>query len=550
MMRAMTASYRRLSSAVRGTNVAVRALRALAGAGVLAPVRPDRLPRLVAALRLGVSPATASALAAARHPDRPAIIDERGVESAAELDRRVNAIAAALRRDFGLEPPRSLAIMCRNHRGFVEALLAGARLGVDLLLLNTEFPGPQLAQALARHPIAIGAVVLDAEFIARFDDAGCTVPRIVAWHDDACTGPTLDTLAATDAAPPKKPSRRSQVVILTSGTTGTPKGAPRSPSLRALIGPLTTLLDKIRLRAGQPLLVAPPLFHGFGLAYLALGLFLGCPLVLRRKFDPEDVLAAIAQHRVPTLVAVPVMLRRILELPARTRARHDTQSLRAVLSAGAPLDGKLATDFMDAFGDVVYNLYGSTETGFGAIATPIDLRAAPGTVGRPPLGTTLKVLTATRAGARVGETGRVFIGGPLVFNGYSGGGSKEMAAGLMSTGDLGHMDAAGRLFIDGREDDMIVSGGENVFPREVEELLARHQAVADVAVLGVADDEFGQRLRAFVVPRPDTHPSADELKAWVKANVARYKVPREFVFVAELPRNATGKLLRGQLLGS
>jgi fatty-acyl-CoA synthase len=503
----------------------------------------------VAALRLGVSPATACALAAARHPERAAIIDERGAKSAGELDQRVNAIAAALRRDFAVAPPRALAIMCRNHRGFVEALLAGARLGVDLLLLNTEFPGPQLAQALARH--AIGAVIIDAEFAERCDAAGYAGPRIIAWHDGAGAdaGPTLDTLAATGGTPPPRPRRRSRIIILTSGTTGVPKGAPRTPSLHALVGPLTTLLDQVRLRAGEPLLIAPPLFHGFGLAYLGLGLFLGCPLVLRRKFDPEGALLAIAQHRVATLVGVPVMLRRILEVPAATRARLDTSSLRAALSAGAPLDGKLATDFMDLFGDVVYNLYGSTETGFGAIATPRDLRAAPGTVGRPPLGTRLKVLTATQAEAPVGATGRVFIGGPLVFNGYSGGGSKEMASGLMSTGDLGHFDAAGRLFIDGREDDMIVSGGENVFPREVEEVLARHQDVADVAVLGVADAEFGQRLQAFVVPRPDAHPSADELKAWVKANVARYKVPREVVFVAQLPRNATGKLLRAQLLG-
>jgi fatty-acyl-CoA synthase len=544
-MRATTTMYQRLIDAVRGAGLGVRALRALAGAGMLAPVRPDRLPRLVAALRLGVSPATACALAAARHPARPAIIDERGVAPAAELDRRVTAIAAALARDFGVAPPRGLAIMCRNHRGFVEALLAGARLGVDLLLLNTEFPGPQLAQALARQPI--GAVVLDAEFAERFDAAGASAPRIVAWHEGAGAAPTLDMLAASADAPPPRARRPSRIIILTSGTTGVPKGAPRAPSLRAFVGPLTTLLDEVRLRAGEPLLVAPPLFHGFGLAYLGLGLLLGCPLVLRRKFDPEDALAAIAQHRVATVVGVPLMLRRLLELPAATRARYDASSLRAALSAGAPLDGQLAIDFMDVFGEVVYNLYGSTETGFGAIAGPADLRAAPGTVGRPPLGTTLKVLTATRAEAAVGETGRVFVGGPLVFDGYSGGGSKEMVAGLMSTGDLGHIDAAGRLFIDGREDDMIVSGGENVFPREVEEVLARHQAVADVAVLGVADAEFGQRLRAFVVPRPDARPSADELKAWVKANVARYKVPREVVFVAELPRNATGKLLRAQL---
>jgi acyl-CoA synthetase (AMP-forming)/AMP-acid ligase II len=347
------------------------------------------------------------------------------------------------------------------------------------------------------------------------------------------------------AGAPPPPRRRGQIVILTSGTTGAPKGAPRSPSLRALLGPLVTLLERVGLRAGEPLLVAPPLFHGFGLAYLALGLFLGSPLVLRRKFDPEAALAAIASHRVATLVVVPLMLRRILDLPPSLRAGYDTSSLRAALSAGAPLDAALATDFMDAFGEVVFNLYGSTETGFGAIAAPADLRAAPGTVGRPPFGTTVRILTAARAEAAAGERGWIFVGGPLVFGGYSDGGSKELARGLMNSGDLGHRDAAGRLFVDGREDDMIVSGGENVFPREVEELLARHPAVADVAVLGVPDAEFGQRLQAFVVRRAGV--TEEQLKAWVKAHVARYKVPRAVQFVAALPRNATGKLLRRQL---
>jgi fatty-acyl-CoA synthase len=293
--------------------------------------------------------------------------------------------------------------------------------------------------------------------------------------------------------------------------------------------------------------VAPPLFHGFGLAYLGLALFLGAPLVLRRKFDPETVLADVARHRVATVVLVPVMLRRLLELPPALRRRHPPPSLRAVLSAGAPLDGQLALDFMDAFGDVVYNLYGSTETGFGAIATPADLRAAPGTVGRPPFGTRIAILDGARAPVAPGRVGAIFVGGPMLFDGYAGGGSKERAGGLMNTGDLGHLDTAGRLFVDGREDDMIVSGGENVFPREVEETLARHPGVREVAVVGVRDAEFGQRLRAFVVAGGSAAPSAEQLRDWVRERLARYKVPRDVLFVAELPRGATGKVLRTQL---
>lgn len=522
-----------------------RAAGAVARAGVVAPVGPGRLARMLGALRLGIGAHTAVAVAAARDPRGVALVDERGTCTYGELDRRATALAAALHAEHGVGPERGLAIMCKNHRGFVEALLAASRLGADALLLNTEFPGPQLRQALARHEV--GAVVVDAELAGAFDEAGWTGPRVIAWHDEAPAAPSLDALCARALPPPPPPARQSKIVVLTSGTTGTPKGAPRAPSPSALVGPLTTVLSSIPLRAGEPMLVAPPLFHGFGLAYLGMALLLRAPLVLRRRFDAEATLAAIAAHRVATLVGVPVMLQRLLELPAPVRARHDTSSLRAVVSAGAPLGGALALAFMDAFGDIVHNLYGSTEVGFAAIAGPADLRAAPGTVGRPPLGTVVRLLDAERRPVAPGAVGAVFIGGSMVFDGYSGGGSKETVGGLMNTGDLGHLDDAGRLFIDGREDDMIVSGGDNVFPQEVEEVLAHHDAVAEVAVVGVPDAEFGQRLRAFVVARPGHAPGEDELRAFLKRQIARYKVPRDFVFVAELPRNQTGKVLRQRL---
>jgi fatty-acyl-CoA synthase len=310
---------------------------------------------------------------------------------------------------------------------------------------------------------------------------------------------------------------------------------------------MTPVLSRTRLRAREPVLVAPPFFHGFGLGYLALGMLLGSTIVMRRRFDAEASLAAIDEHRVTTLIAVPVMLKRILELPEQVRRRYDTGSLRVVISAAAPLSADLAAALTDSFGEVVHDLYGTTEAGFAAIATPEDLRESPGTVGRPPDGTTLRILDEEGAEVPSGRTGRIFVGSGMLFEGYSGGGSKETVDGLMSTGDLGHLDPEGRLHIDGREDDMIVSGGENVFPGEVEDVLARHPDVADVAVLGVADDEFGQRLQAFVVAEQGSEPSEGELKAHVKSSLARYKVPREIVFTESIPRNPTGKLLRRRL---
>ena len=532
-------------SAASSLALGLHAVRALTRSGIVAPTRPDRAARMLAALRLGVGPATACALAAARTPDAAAIVDERGTLGFAELDRRAAALAGALARDHGVGPGRGLAVMCRNHRGFVEAVLAASRLGADLLLLNTEFPGPQLAQALARH--ALGAAVLDQEFAPAFDQAGFAGARVIAWHDQDASAPTVDALIARAVPPPAPPRRQGKIVVLTSGTTGVPRGAPRAPSLAALLGPFVTVLSTISLRAGEPMLVAPPLYHGFGLAYLGLALVLRSPLVLRRRFDAQAVLAAVAAERVATLVLVPVMLQRILELPAEQRARADVSSLRAVISSGAPLAAPLASTFMDAYGDVLYNLYGSTETGFAAIAGPADLRAAPGTVGHAPLGVTVQILDDARAPAARGQTGHIFVGSAMVIDGYSGGGGKETVRGLMNTGDLGHLDDAGRLFVEGREDDMIVSGGENVFPQEVEDVLAGHADVADAAVVGVADAEFGQRLRAFVVARAGRSPSEDELKAYLKRHVARYKVPREVVFLPELPRNPTGKVLRTQL---
>ncbi len=295
-------------------------------------------------------------------------------------------------------------------------------------------------------------------------------------------------------------------------------------------------------------MVAPPLFHLYGMIGMGLGFGLGSPMVLRRRFDPEATLEQIERTRAGVLLAVPTMLGRILDLPPKTRRRYDTASLRMIVSGAAPLAPELATALMDEFGDILYNGYASTEVGSGTLATPADLRAAPGTVGRPAAGVRIKILDEEGMELPQGTTGRIFVGSPLLFDGYTGGGaSKEVIDGLMSTGDVGHFDAQGRLFIDGRDDDMIVSGGENVFPQEVEELLVTHDDVADAAVHGTSDPEFGQRLVAMVVRKPGGEVSEDELKTFVRQRLARYKVPREITFVERLPRTSTGKLLRRQL---
>jgi acyl-CoA synthetase (AMP-forming)/AMP-acid ligase II len=238
------------------------------------------------------------------------------------------------------------------------------------------------------------------------------------------------------------------------------------------------------------------------------------------------------------------MLQRIMALPEATRARYDLSRVEVVAASGSALPGDLGTEWMDAFGDHLYNVYGSTEVAYATVASPLDLRASPGTAGLPPLATTVRILDEDGREVPRGESGRIFVGNAVLFEGYTGGGSKDVVGGLMSTGDVGRFDEAGRLLVEGRDDEMIVSGGENVFPAEVEDTLARHPAVEEAAAIGVADAGWGERLRAFVVRAGGAEVSEAELKEHVRRNLARYKVPREVVFVDELPRNATGKVLK------
>jgi acyl-CoA synthetase (AMP-forming)/AMP-acid ligase II len=524
-------------------------LLTLREAGVIRPVRPDKLARSVRELlRYGTSPAAGIASAAINRPGEVALIDDAGELTFSDLHLRSNALANALAAE-GIEPGQGVAIMARNHRNFVDATLAISKLGADALYLNTAFSGPQLQGVMEREdPVAL---IYDQEFGALLreadDELGPGAKRFVAWPEGSPAHRTLDELieAAGDSAP-GAPKQSSRFVILTSGTTGTPKGAQRSAP--GSLGPLAAMFSKIPLRAAERTVIAAPLFHSWGFAHLQLALALNSTYVLRRKFDPEGTLRAVAEHDATALVVVPVMMQRILQLPAETLRRYELPSLRVTAASGSALPGQLAERWMDQFGDNLYNLYGSTEVAWATIATPEDLRAAPGTAGRPPRGTVVKIVDE-RGDEELpaGKTGRVFVGNEMAFEGYTGGGGKDECQGLLSSGDIGHFDSEGRLFIDGRDDEMIVSGGENVFPREVEDLIAGHEEVQEVAVIGVEDEEWGQRLKAFVVTVSSAEIDETGVKALVKANLAGYKVPREVEFLDSLPRNATGKVLKREL---
>jgi fatty-acyl-CoA synthase len=518
----------------------------LARAGVIRPQRPDRLvSAAVALLRWGATPAAGYRAAASRYPDDLGLIDERGTLTFRAIHERSNALAHALRR-AGVDPGDAVAIMCRNHRGWVEAYVATNKLGANALFMNTAFSGPQLADVAERE--APAAIIHDEEFGAVLEAAAAGRRRFIAWHEPEGerVDPTLDELiAGGDTSDLSPPPEQGKAVILTSGTTGTPKGASRRQPQS--LDPVAALLERIPLRSRGRTMIAAPLFHSWGFAHFTLAMGLSTTIVLRRRFDPEATLSLTAQHRCTGLIVVPVMIQRILELDDEVLRRYDLSRLRAVPVSGSALPGALSERWMDLFGDNLYNLYGSTEVAWATIATPADLRAAPGTAGRPPRGTVVRLFDDDDNEVAAGATGRVFVGNELAFEGYTGGGGKAAIAGLLSSGDVGHFDADGRLFIDGRDDDMIVSGGENVFPGEVEDLLAGHEAVADAAVFGVDDEQFGQRLKAVVVTRAGKQLSADEVKRFVKSNLAGYKVPRDVEFVDELPRTATGKVLKREL---
>jgi len=516
-------------------------------AGLIAPMRPDRYVRIAAAMRReGMGMTSGFASAAQRCPDSPGLIDERGSLTWRELDERCNALAAAL-QGLPSGQPRVIGIMCRNHRGFVEALVAADRIGSDILLLNTSFAGPALADVVTRE--GVDAVIYDEEFTATVERALAGAPdaiRIVAWTDAEHERSVEGLIAAHTGAQPKRTGRKGKMILLTSGTTGTPKGAKQSGG-NAGIGTLKAILDRTPWRAEEPIVIVAPMFHAWGFSQLLLAASFACPVITRRKFDPEATLDLIDRHRATGLVVVPVMFDRIMDLPPEVRRRYSGRSLRFAAASGSRMRPDVVTAFMDAFGDVIYNNYNATEAGMIATATPADLRAAPDTAGRPAGGTEIRILDPDFNELPAGEVGGIYVRNNTQFDGYTSGSSKDFHAGFMSSGDVGYLDSAGRLFVVGRDDEMIVSGGENVYPIEVEKTLAAHPDVAEAAVIGVDDEQYGQRLAAFVVLEAGAGATPDVLEQHVRENLANYKVPREITVLDELPRGSTGKILRADL---
>ncbi len=517
---------------------------------MITAMRPDKYVGMTRILRAyGPHATTGFALAANRRPDGIGLIDERGSLTWREIQDRADALAVGL-IDLHGSRPTSVAILCRNHRGFVDALLAAGRLGVPALLLNTGFTGPALADVLEREGASV--VIADEEFDSVLSDVRARIPGLVevlSWVDDegaVRAEPTADDLIRAHLGRRAEVVKPGRVVLLTSGTTGTAKGANRGGG-----GPqeLAAVLERIPWRAEERVVVAAPLFHAWGFGQVVIAATMCCTSILRRKFDPEATLALADTHQASGIAVVPVMLERIMDLPSDTLEGYHLDSVRFVSASGSRMRGAAVTAFMDRFGDVVHNSYNATEAGQISVATPADLRHAVDTAGRPVTGTFVRLVDDQGRDVAPGEVGRIIVRGTSQFDGYTSGTTQDSLDGYLISGDVGRFDDEGRLYVVGRADDMIVSGGENVYPVEVEKAIGELDTVREVVVVGVEDEAFGQRLAAYVVPTGEDSIDADGVRAHVKAKLAGYKVPRDVVLLDELPRNASGKIVVRDLPG-
>ncbi len=500
------------------------------------PLSPRASARLAFALRhWGTTPALGFAGGAARHRNAVAVIDlDDDLRSVTfeQVEKRTRAAAEALAAS-GIGPGVGVGLLGRNSRAYTEAMAAISRAGADIYYLNTGSSASQIAQ------------IAEREGITRYLADPALADRCPPDQTLTLAGGDWEGLATGTASSRRRPPEAGRHVILTSGTTGVPRGASRTAApLEAVIA----LMDGFPLRQRDTHVMAAPLFHAWGWMHHRLCALFDTTEVLMRRPDPLRVLRAAAEHRAGVIVTVPVVAQRMATLPPEKTAGLDLSSLRVVAISGAPMPPPLVSRFQDRYGDVLYNLYGSTEAAFATVASPADLRDDPGSAGRPLPGVRVAILDDDDRELEPGHPGRIFVGSTTSFEGYTDGSDRDRVAGLVWTGDLGVMDEKRRLRVMGRVDDVMIIGGENVHPLEVEEVLRHHPDVLDIAVVPRPDPDFGQRVVAHVVL--GIEPSASwepEFLAWSAERLAGAQRPVAVVVHEALPRNAAGKIVRRSL---
>jgi fatty-acyl-CoA synthase len=520
---------------------------------VLGDVHPLAGPALARlALRSGLSVRTVHAIHALHTPDRPALVDARGARTYAEVDRAINRTAHALAEELGIGRGDAVALAAENCAEYVITWFALMRLGARAVHASHRSTPAELAY-LAAHSGMRAVLVSAASLDAALEVARARPGLAIVTTDGAAPGARRfdDLLArARSSGLPRVPARHqgSESIVYTSGTTGKPKGAVRDFARFGVVEG-ARLLDRLPFRIGDRHLVVAPLHHSGAQAFTLIHSALGATIHLHAHFEAQPALEALSRERIHSVFLVPTMIRRIVELPADVRARWPTPDLRALVSGAAEFPDALRLAAIDAFGaPVVHDFYGATELGWVTVIDGTEMLARPGSVGRPLPGQAVAIMDRDGRRLPAGETGLVYVRNEQTMSGYLGdaAATDETRRGAWITvEDLGRVDAGGYLYISGRERDMVKSGGVNLYPVEIEEVIAHHPGVRDVAVIGLPDREWGERLAAIVVPRGPLDPA--DVERFARTKLASVKVPKEWHLVDELPRNPTGKVLKRDL---
>ncbi|MFE7062146.1 AMP-binding protein [Sutcliffiella sp. NPDC057660] len=457
--------------------------------------------------------------AARAYPQHVALVDDREALTYQQLFSQSQQLAHTLHDTYQLEKGLKVGFLCRNHASFVKAIFAASRLGATLYLMSTGMSRSQIEQALEQHRFDL--LIYDAEFEAAVEDAGSR--KLLSYHT---SGPAINRLPPVQNRALKK-ANGSKIMLLTGGTTGKPKEVEHKQSISSYLSPFLGLLNRIKLLDYHTAYVATPIYHGYGVAILFSFMALGKKVVISETFAAERACTLIRKRKVDMITVVPLMVKKMLKVKDA-----DLSSLSCIASGGAILHASLAIEVTRKLGDVLYNLYGTTETGLNIIATPQDLKRSPQTLGRIIDGVQLGIVDQHKKKVEVGVVGEINV---------------KTQNGWIGTGDLAYQDRSGLIFLYGRKDDMIISGGENVYPIEVEQILITHPQVEEVAVVGVHDEDFGQRLKAFVVPVEGADLTEEKLTQWLKTRVARFQVPKEIAFMDTMPYTPVGKMDKKRL---
>jgi fatty-acyl-CoA synthase len=545
---------KRLDRAVFFANV-------LRASKVVQPMRPTSIAQFVKGARqTKLGPHVAVMFHAAAHPDKEAIVEygEDGVRrlSWGELDATINRLAHSLVAR-GVRGGSRVALMLPNGSEYLIAQQALARLGATAVQIGYRLKAGEIAYILENSEPT--ATIVHAEYVGPMLEARKTAGKggamLVVAGDVTPGDPEMeDWDRAIAAASPEMPPRLQGgdgggVIVYTSGTTGKPKGANRAWRKTGFES-VADMIMQVGMRADDRHLVTCPLYHSAAPAFVAIMMSLGATIVLQNHFEPEAALDIIEKERVTCSLMVPTMLIRLANLPAETLAKYDTSSLRWVMSGAAPLTTEAARRFMQQFGPILWNFYGATETGLVTLAGPHDHVSRPGTIGKRMRGNEIRLLDDNGREVPVGQVGELYARNPTLISGYHGNDDATKSSqrdGFFSVGDVGRMDDEGYYYLESRKHDMVISGGVNIYPREIEDHLSTHPAILEAAVIGVPDPEWGETLRAFIVLRNGQQLTESEVVTFCREGLADYKRPRKVTFLPELPRNPTGKVLKREL---